>query len=140
MISANKYEVSFLTFKTNATFLSSFRALTTDFATLSFESPKLGLIYFPCAIPRVFSTSVAFSSISICLSDSSRGITPASTAASNAIIAPTVLSPSPDPPCDSTGITVHGKSAVAMASFKSSPIIILAQVPAIPINSGLNAS
>jgi hypothetical protein len=56
------------------------------------------------------------------------------------MIAPTVLSPSPDPPCDSTGMTVHGKSAVAIASFKSSPMIILAHVPAIPINSGLNVS
>ena len=139
-MSANRYDVSFLTLRTKATFLSSFNAFTTAFATDSFESPKFGLMYFPCAIPRVFSTSVAFSSISICLSASSLVITPHSTAASNTMIAPTVLSPSPDPPCDSTGMTVHGKSAVAIASFKSSPIIILAQVPAIPISFGLNKS
>ena len=73
-----------------------------------------------------------------CLSHSSTGITPSLLAASNTAIAPSVLSPSLNPPWDSTASTVASISALWIASFKSSPIIILAQVPTIPTSFGEN--
>ena len=47
---------------------------------------------------------------------------------------------SPKPPWDSTGITTQSRPRFSIGSFRSSPIIILAQVPTIPINFGLNVS
>lgn len=97
-------------------------------------------MYSPCAIPRVFSIFVASLSIFICLSASWELINPASVAASSTSMAPTVLSPSPAPPCVSIARVFADICACSIASFRSSPIIILAQVPTTPIKLGWNIS
>ena len=91
-------------------------------------------------MPLVFSITVANCSILFWRSISLVDIIPPLAAAFKTAIAPSVLSPSPNPPWDSTVTTFAFMLAFLTASFISSPIIMLTQVPTTPTRSGENIS